>query len=779
MFKNYFSTTLRSLRKNPVFALINILGLSVGIAAFVLITVFIRDEVTFDRFHKNHDRIYRSMLYSKNGFTTNFPGELVELASQTMPEIEEVTQLAVLGNAVMEYEGEKVFEKEFYSADPALFRIFDFSLKFGNEAEALSTQNGVVISQYMALKYFGQEDAVGKSFRFANREGDWIVTGVLNDIPDNSRFRFNIIIPNKVADTSSWRWAGTGDLYMRLSAPVDSKLFSDRLMALAVENGFNQSAFEFKVENFGQLYFNSQLSATASGVTGNKDFVYIFSIVGFFLLLLACINYVNSSTAKSLTRLKEVGIRKVIGANRRQIKIQFILETAILVLVSVVGAAGIAEYFLPTLNELSGKTLQLNYFSDRFILIFLLLLIPAITLLAGVYPALFAARFKILLLMKGQTPGGKGALRKYLVAFQLVITLILLFGTQTIKKQIDFFMAGEIGMDPSGVISAYIPRGKSYDIVKQAIESVPGVQEVTSSPFPSVGSSKIPITWTSENEEKNVNVHYDRVAPNAIRLLDLKITQGRNFIEGSEEDKNSAVIISQSVARAMELDNPVGTSVKVYNEDGNSSNSTIVGVVQDLQFNLKREPLPIIILPGNKYLGMVNIKLNEFDRAETVLRVSKAWEELDPNRPFQYSVLEDQIQANYEKEKKFGKVIQFFSWVAMLIAGLGLFSLSTFTILQKYKEVGIKKVLGASVLTLLAGFLKTYFSLIAIAACVAIPVAYWLMDSWLSEFANHIQLGVGVFITGIAISLLIVLLTIGYQSVKAALANPVDILRNE
>jgi putative ABC transport system permease protein len=779
MFRNYFIATVRSLKKSPVFTMINVLGLSVGISAFILITLFVRNELTFDQFHRSHDRIYRSFTYNTNGFAMDFPNEVAELLKQTIPEVESVATLSGGSDVLMEYGGEKVFEKEFYSASAELFQIFDFSLKYGVASDALFNQDAVVLSKYMALKYFGKEDVVGMPFKMANEEKERLVTGVLNDIPENSRFQFNVIIPVQ-KPTNPWRWSGSGDVYILLKEAVDETDFSNQVMSLAVENGFVKGDFKFPIENFGELYFNTQISHTASDIRGNKDFVYVFSAVGIFLLMLACINYVNSSTAKSLARLKEVGIRKVVGANTGQIRFQFLLETMLLVTISVISAAALAEFFLPKFNDLSGKTMGLRYFSDGFILFFLIMLIPVVTLFAGVYPALFASRFKALKLMKGEGAVGKGLFRKYLVAFQLVVTMVLLFGTQIIKNQIDFFMQSEIGMNPSNVISAYRPRAKSYDIVKETIEKVPGVEVVTSSPFPSIGSSKIPIQWTEDNEEQSFNVHYDRVAMNAIKVLDIQIIEGRDFIEGSEEDRNSSVIISESVAKSIGWESPVGRKIKVANEEYQYVENTIIGVFKDLQFNLKRDPLPVIILPGSsQYLGSVNIKINESDRAETVLRIAKAWEELEPNKPFEYSMMGDQIQANYEKEQKFGNVIQIFTWIAILIAGLGLFSLSAFTILQKYKEIGIRKILGATVSGLFLDFLKSYFVLIAISSLIAVPVAYYLLDAWLAEFANRIQVGVGVFAIGIGISMLIVVFTVGYQSIKAALSNPVDILRNE
>ena len=315
MLKSHFITTLRSLRKHPVFTVVNVIGLFVGVAAFILISVFVRDELTFDRFHKNHERIYRAMMINKDGNSQPFPTELIEIVSLSMPEVEAMSRVQVLGETLMDYEGAKVFEKETYGADPDFFKIFDFSLKYGNESNALEAENSVVLSRYMALKYFGEENVIGRKFEMADNDRIGIVTGVLNDIPQNSRFQFNIIVPIRKVSNGGYRFGGQGELYALMKRPLDEVDLENRLLDLTVQNGFkNTFDSKFKVENYGELHLESEFSQTASGVKGNKEFIFIFSAVGLLLLLLAVINYINSSTAKSLSSLKQVGIRKVIGA---------------------------------------------------------------------------------------------------------------------------------------------------------------------------------------------------------------------------------------------------------------------------------------------------------------------------------------------------------------------------------------------------------------------------------------------------------------------------------
>ena len=780
MLKNFISTTFRSIKKNPSFTVINVLGLSVGIAAFVLISVFVRDELTYDKFHKNHERIYRGMTFYERGFVMGVPDKLIDLMKQDLPELESIARLDFGGNIVMEYNGEKVFESEAYKADPEVFEVFDFSLKYGNEEDALTAQNSVIISSYMALKYFGKEDVIGEVFKSVNDEKGKIITGVLNEIPGNSRFQFNVLRPFPEKELNPKRpWEASGLMYFLLNKPVDDKAFTARLMSIAEDNGYDQKGTEFTIENYGQLYLNSKWSFTASGVSGNMEFIYIFSAVGILLLLLACINYVNSATAKSLLRLKEVGVRKVVGASKRQIIGQFLLETGFFVFLAVIIGAGLAEYFLPTVNELADKSLSLDYFSDAFILSFLILLIPVITFLAGLYPAFFISRFKTLRILKGEVAGGKSVLRKSLVVFQLVTTLMLLFGTQIITKQVDFFLDSDVGIEADGIASSFFPREKPYEVIKKIVEDVPGVAAVTSSPLPGVFSNAMPLEWKQDNEDKEMKMYLIPAAMNVVQTLGIELISGRDFIEDSQEDKNSSILIGQEVATALGFENPIGEQVKVYNDEFKMMSRTIIGVYKDPHFNLKRKPLQTVIVPTERFLSTINIKLDDSNRAETMLRITEAWNEVEPNKPFEYTFMQDRIEANYSKEKKFGEIIQYFSWIAILIASLGLFGLSVFTIVQKYKEIGIRKVLGASVVGITYRFLKSYLVLILIASLVAIPLAYFIMDGWLADFANRIQMGVSVFAVGIGISVIVVIVTVGYQSIKAALSNPVKILRDE
>lgn len=779
MLKNYITTTVRSLRKNLTFSIINILGLAVGIAAFILITAFVRDELTYDKFHKNHNRIYRGQTYFESGFSMAVPETVLGLMKEKMPEVEAITQISYGSSFVMDFNGDKVLEKNFYTVDENLFKVFDFTLKYGNPDDVFKTANGVVISSYMAKKYYGDENPLGKTFKTAAGKKQRIITGVLDEIPKNSQFQFNLLrLHSPLTAERIQQWRGSGDMYALFTEPIDEKKIGEKMMAMAQENGYNMKGSSFNIDNFGQLYLGGKNYSNDTGASGKKEFIYIFSGIGILLLVLASINYVNSSTAKSLTRLKEIGIRKVVGASETQVRTQFLIETGFFAFLAIVLAAGLAEYFLPTLNELSGKELSLNYFSDGFTLGFLLLMIPIITLMAGFYPAFFAGRMKTLKVLKGQTAGGKGLLRKYLVAFQLVITLLLLFSTQIINNQIDFFLDNEVGLNTEGVVNTFLPQGKTYDVVKEVLEKVPGVEAVTASPFPSTGGSQMGIEYVQDNEKKSLKIYPIRSALNVNEVLGIEIVKGRDFIQGSIDDMDNSVLISESVAKIIGFENPIGETIKAPNDEYAMSNKIIVGVYKDLNFNLKSKNIHRIISPS-KNLYIVNIKLNKADMEATLLRIGEAWLALDEFYPFKFNVMQDQIESNYAKEQKFGTIIKYFSFIAIFIAGLGLFGLSNFSVIQKHKEIGIRKILGASVFSVTSKFISNYFWLIFLAAIIAIPLAYYVMDGWLVDFANHINIGVMEFTKGILVVILIVVITVGYQSLKAALSNPISVLRDE
>lgn len=781
MIKNYFKTAFRSLKKQGIFATVNVIGLATGIACFILISLFVRDELTFDKFHKNTDRIYRGISKYKQGFVTGFPDYMVALMKEQMPDVESATRISFGARAIMNFDDKLIFENEYYNADPEIFEVFDFSLLYGDEKEALIGERSIVISQYIMNKYFDGQNPVGEFLEMNNETESYIVTGVLNEIPDNSRFQFNFLGPAPKAsfETEQAKWKPSGLLYVLLKPGTSIEDFETSIVKLAEDNGHpGIKNIDFLIEPYGDLYLESEYSFTAQGVSGDKQFIWIFSSIGLVLLLIACINYINSSTARALNRNKEIGVRRTIGATGRQIRYQFLAETFFTTVVAVLLSAGLVELLLPLLNELAGKSLGMNYFTDPYTLPFLILMVPLVTLLAGIYPAIFSSRIRALDLFGKGGSVGKGLLRNSLVVFQFVITLTLIFATQIIVKQVDELQNSEVGLNTTDIVSPRLPWEADFDLFKNTFEQVAGVEAITSTPFPSPSSSRLDIKFENEGVPDSLNIYYYRVAANAPEVFDLNIVQGVSFDQSSESLHGTQILISQKIADQLPFENPIGKQLSVKNDDYRMEKRTIVGVYQNINFNAKGQDLPTIMLTtSNRYT--MNLKLTAENQENIILKLSEAWAEVSPDQPFEYNFLNDQIASYYEKESKFGQIFKYFAGIAILIASLGLLGLSAFTIIQKYKEIGIRKVLGATVSKITLGLMSKYMALILIAGVLATPLTYFLMDNWLNDFANRIPMSIGIFLFGFAMAVAILIITVGYQTIKAAFLNPVVVLKDE
>lgn len=781
MFKNYFKTAFRSLKKQGIFAIMNVIGLATGIACFILISLFVRDELTFDKFHKNTDRIYRGVSEYKQGFVAGFPDYMVALMKEQMPEVETATRINFGARAIMKYQDKLIFEKEYYKVDPELFEIFDFSLLYGDEKEALIGERSIVISQYIMNKYFDGQNPVGEFLEMNNETEPYIVTGVLNEIPDNSRFQFNFLgpAPKLSFETEQAKWKPSGLLYVLLKPEAKLDDFQSAVVKLAEDNGYpGLKNVDFLIEPYGDLYLESKYSFTAQGVSGDKQFIWIFASIGLVLLLIACINYINSSTARALNRNKEIGVRRTVGATGKQIRYQFLAETFFTTMVAVLLSAGLVELLLPLLNDLAGKSLSMNYFTDPYTLPFLILMVPLVTMLAGIYPAIFSSRIRALDLFGKSGNVGKGLLRNSLVVFQFVITLTLIFATQIIVKQVDKLQSSETGLNTTDILSPRLPWEADFDLFKNTFEQVAGVETVTSTSFPSPSGSQLKIKFENEGVPDSLNIYYYRVMANAPEVFDLNMVQGVSFDQSSESLYETQVLISQKIADQLPFENPIGKQLSVKNDDYSTEKRTIVGVYQNINFNAKGQDLPTIMLTTNKRYRM-NLKVNAENQENIVLKLSEAWAEVSPDQPFEYEFLNDRIASYYEKERKFGQIFKYFAGIAILIASLGLLGLSAFTIIQKYKEIGIRKVLGATVSRITLGLMQKYLALILIAGLLATPLAYFLMNSWLDDFANRIPISIGIFLLGFAMAVGILIITVGYQTIKAAFLNPVVVLKDE
>ena len=787
MFRNYLQTTLRTFKKDIVYTLVNVLGLSVGIACFVLIALYVKDEVGYDKFHKNSDRIYRGILnYKSAGFITSTPNALLYAVKEDLPEVENAARISFGSKAVVRYQDEAIFEPESYYVDASLFEIFDFPLAIGDEKTALMAANSLVISPYIMEKYFDGENPIGQTFKFENDTVAYNITGVLKKIPNNSRFQFNFLRPLNAIQAKRYKedsWtSNSGFIYVLVNTEIDTDAFASKVMDISTNRGYKlYEEAEFLFEPYEDLYLKSDYSFTASGVSGDAKFIYIFSIVGLLLLLIACTNYINLSTAKSFSRAKEIGVRKVVGANRKQIKAQFFGETLVITLAAVILAGGLVEYFRPVLNDLSGKSIELDYFSNPFLIGGLLVLVPLVTLLAGAYPAVFMSHFNPLKIIKGKsTTNGKDLLRKSLVVFQFVITLILTSSALIIRSQVTLFTDSQPGFNEENVIttSPNVFVRDNTDLVKSRLLSIPGVSHVTGSTIAWGGSSYPVRSETFEEEDHTRRVSAMRVEDNFVETFDVEVIMGRGFMPGSEEDFEASVMINETAMEKFGWTDPLGMPLEIVTDKGVFGKKKVIGVFKDLKINLKHEEQPLI-LQLSKQHSMIQVRIDPATKTETIRRIRAEWEAIGTGAPFEYQFVDEMLENYYRKEKNTGSIFNYFTAIAILIAALGLLGLSAYTTAQKSKEIGIRKVLGARVSAILRLLVSGHMRLVFVALFIAIPITYYFMSEWLGEFANRVPVSWKFFAISAGVGILILVVAVSYQTLKATFTNPVSVLRDE
>jgi putative ABC transport system permease protein len=781
MLTNYLKVLFRNAKKHWGYFIINILGLATGIACFILIGLFVRDELTFDGFHENGDRIHRLLTEVQSpSITIQPPNGLAEVLLDKFPAVEGVVRLGFDKKAV-KYKEQLIFEDNFFYADNSVFTVFDYGLALGNPENALADAYSLVLSDEMAAKYFPGQNPVGQTMRFAGDSVDFKVTGVLRDFPANSRFPFNFITSFKTPsepdfDANSWKSSDAVYYVLFEKGYDDFEGFKARVNA---EFQQRDLTYETILEPFESLYLYSDSSFTSTNIAGDRKTVVTFAVTGVLILLLACINYVNLTTAKMTVRASEIGLRKVLGADRRRIRQQFFGETMVYVFIAVLLAAGLVEYFLPDVNELTNKRITLHYWSDPWLLLFMAGMVPVVGMLAGLYPAMVVSVFQPVQALKSKTlTEGKSYFRKVLVTIQFAITLMLIISTVVMRKQFDHFMEFKGGLDTDAIVrvgSGQIVT-ENYDILKSGFSKVPGVAHVIGGPFASTGGY-FPIK-PDVNDEENIFVNAMWVTPNYMNTLGMELAAGRDFIADSEPDFQTALIVNEALVRELELENPIGAKVKTVNDQFKWTERTIVGVVKDFTFNAKRGKELVILQPSRGFREM-SVKVDGTDLSKTLAGLNKAWTDIIPDKPFEFSFLDERIANFYNKESRLSQLFGVFSGLAILIAALGLVGLSTYTAARKSKEIGVRKVLGASLYQVLQVLGQGYFSLVGIAFVVAAPVSYYFVKNWMEDFTNRIDISVLHFATGVFITLVVVVMAISLQSVKAARQSPVSLLRDE
>lgn len=787
MILNYFKIAWRNLIKSKMFSLINIAGLALGMTCSLIIMLWLKDEMQKDKFHQNDKRLFRVMenqYYSGEVSTFNStPGIFAENVVRDIPEIQMASQML--------WESEPVFtigdhfDKEkgrFVQKD--FLKMFSFKLAKGDPATAMVNPDGIVLSKKLADKYFKGQDPIGKIIKIDNKE-NVTVTGVLEEIPEASSLKFDFLLNYQLwLKENDWakEWDNNGPRCFVLLAPGASVDKVNAKLKNYIKTKHKDSNVELFLQNYGDSYLNSNWEH-GKLMGGRIDYVRIFSIVAIIILLIACINFMNLATARSLKRAREIGVRKVIGAGKGQLIGQFIGESMLVTFLAICVSLLLVFFLLPSFNQLTEKKLALEFGNYSFWLIILGLLVIT-GFIAGSYPALFMSSLRPILVLKGSLKFKPAAtyFRKGLVVFQFALSIILILGMIVVYKQIDFINNKNLGFAREDLL--YMPLegdlGKTFMTFKEELLKQPGILSVTSaasSPI-EVGSSTQGVFWPGKDTTKQILFANNPVTYDYIKTMGITLLAGRDFTAGYGMDSMN-YLINEATAKKIGYKDPVGKELTMWGDKG-----TIIGLMKDFHHNSLHIPIePLIIrMPkkswGNLY-GNVIVRTKAGQSKQAIESMGKVWKQFNPSSPFQYFFTDDEIAKNYKAEYTVSKLSRYFAFLAIFISCLGLFGLVTFTAEQRTKEIGIRKVLGASVTGIIQMLSKDFLKLVLIASLIAFPIAWWAMDTWLADYAYKVDIGWWIFpISGI-VAMLIALLTVSLQAIKAAFANPVRALRSE
>ena len=788
MIKNYFKTAWRNLLQNKTFSLINIFGLALGMTCSLVIMLWLQDEIRKDKFHQNSKRLYRVMEnQSYSGTISTFdatPGILAENIVKDIPDIQMASQMLWEEEPLFTVDNTYDKEKGRY-VEKDFLRMFSFKLLKGDPATALARPDGVVISKKLADKYFKGKDPIGKMVRIDNTD-NVMVTGVLDGIPKSSSLTFDFLMSfEQWRKKNDWakEWGNNGPRCYVMIAPNTS---IDRVNAKIknyIKTKNKESNVELFLQNYGESYLYSDWeNGKQNG--GRVEYVKIFSIVAIIILVIACINFMNLATARSLRRAREIGVRKVVGAGKRQLIGQFIGESLFVSFIAICFSLLIVFLLLPSFNTLTEKHLSIDLTDPSFLVILLgLTLVTGI--ISGSYPALFMSSLKPIIVLKGLLKFRPGAtyFRKALVVFQFALSIILILGMIVIYRQIDFIHNKNLGFAKEDLL--YMPLEgelqKTYPTFKEQLLKQPGIKYVTSaqsSPL-EVGSSTSGVRWPGKDTTKLILFSSNPITYDYIKTMGIQLVAGRDLSTEYGLDTMN-YLVNEAAAKKIGYKDPVGKELTMWGDKG-----MIVGLMKDYHHNSLHVPIEPLILRlhkkswGGTYWGNIIVRTEKGKTKQAIASMEKLYKQFNPGFPFKYYFTDDEIANRYKAEYTVSKLSRYFAFLAIFISCLGLFGLVTFTAEQRTKEIGIRKVLGASVTGIVGMLSKDFLKLVIIAAVIAFPVAWWAMHRWLNDFAYRVNIGWWVFVVAGIVALLIALLTISFQSIKAAIANPVKSLRTE
>lgn len=808
MLKNYLKIALRNLWKRKGFSAINITGLAIGLATCLLITLFVLDELSYDRYNKKADRIYRvdaDIKFAGNRFISAVaPDPMGPTLKKDFPQVEQYVRFRGAGGLLLKKDNEYVQENQVIYADSTLFDVFTFPMLDGDAETALRAPNSLVLTATTARKYFNTTQAVGKTV-LVNNQQYYKVTGVIKDIPSQSHFNFDIFVSLSTLEESRRNnWLSNNfNTYVVLKEGADPKQLEAQFDGL-VEKYIGPQVMQVLSASLEDLkkngsYVKHYLTPLTSihlhsdkvaelGPNSSIQYVYIFSAIAFFILLIACVNFMNLSTARSANRAREVGVRKVLGSLKTSLVKQFLTESILISCIALVLGLILTVAMLPYFNNLAAKNIKLNFLANPWLLPVLLLLVLITGMLAGSYPAFYLSSFKPIQVIKGKLAAGfkTSWLRSSLVVFQFAISIVLIIATMVIYKQLHFIQSHKPGFNREqvAIIHNSGPLAGKAQVFREEIVKLAGVENATVTGYLPTDS------WRNDNpvfadptldQKRAVSMQTWDVDDQYIPTLGMELIAGRNFSKQFPTD-SSGIIINEAAAKMYGFDDPIGKNlyfIRDINHPENVSTLHIVGIVKDFNFSSLRQYVsPLALMLGENH-GNVALRIKSKDIPHLITQIEKTYKAISPGAPFDLTFMDEDFNNQYRTEQRMGAIAISFSVLAILIACLGLFGLAAYAAEQRTKEIGIRKVLGATVSNITAMLSKDFLKLVIVAAVIAFPLAWWVMYSWLQDFAYRTHISWWVFIMAGTLAALIAIVTVSFQTIKAAIMNPVKSLRTE
>jgi putative ABC transport system permease protein len=783
MFKNYLKIVLRSMKKYKGYSFINIGGLAVGLACFILISLWINFEISYDRFHENSDDLYQVIneLLLPNGdfrFFTNTPGALANALKTERPEIRNVSRVVDRTEVLLGTEDKRFLERVRF-VDPAFLEMFSIEFIKGNPKTALSQPNSIILTENMAERHFTEQDAIGQEILLGQNRS-FLVTGVIKEIPANSFLHSLSMVPITALRDMGWgidEWGGGNYYtYVHLEEEADLKSFNAQIRDFYEKHAPNWVPSKLSLRPITRIH----LYELSGG--GPIVYVYIFSGLTVFILLLAMVNFTNLSTARSVLRTKEIGVRKTVGAYRQQLTKQILMESILVTLLSGCLAVAIADFLLPVLNQLTGARIRFNFNGEMVLFLIGIMILTGI--ISGIYPAFILSSIKPVRAIKGVIDPGKNSLlfRKVLIAFQFSLSIFMIIAMFGVNKQLKYLKTKDLGYNRDNIISIGLAReiSSQYPIVRTELMRNPDILSMTRSSstmdkeYTTTGGPDV--TW--EGMSDNIvmpKTHLMRVDPEFFDTFKIDMVEGRFFSNEFPADQTQSVVINETALKTMDLKSPIGKRITVWNR-----NFSIIGVVKDFHFySLHDEIQPLIFIHRFADYRNIFIRINSQNIPETMSFIQNKIKEIVPGYISDLKFLDENLHNIYITEQRMVKATRYFTFLAIFISCIGLFGLASFSVRQRIKEIAIRKVLGASLGNIVHQLSKEILICVIAANIVACPVAYFVLQGWLQNYAYRTTPGAGIFILASVLALALASLSVGWNVLKASLANPVDSLRYE